>query len=297
MNNPPVSVQTVLFADISGSTRLYERLGDERAFAAIHRCLERLRAITLASRGRVVKTIGDEIMALFPDSLSAVQAACDMQQAIFDQNETDDRLAIRIGFHAGSLLHKADGDVFGDTVNLAARLAQLANAGQILTSAATVSELPSLARAATRFLDALSVKGKADEILVYEVQWQETEEATMMVGRTLPAMKPLAELILTHHGRVLRVSSHSRRITVGRDEAADLLVEDKRASRMHAVIEQRRDKFVFIDQSSNGSYVTIQGEKEILLRREEFVLRGSGRISLGHSFSKDPSEVIEFECR
>ena len=65
---------------------------------------------------------------------------------------------------------------------------------------------------------------------------------------------------------------------------------------MHAKIERRRDKFVFIDQSSNGSYITFKGENEILLRREELLLRGSGSISFGHTYSKDPSEVVEFFC-
>ena len=68
------------------------------------------------------------------------------------------------------------------------------------------------------------------------------------------------------------------------------------ASRLHARIERRRDKFVLIDQSTNGTYVTLEGEKEILLRREELILRGRGHISFGHTYQPEPAEVLRFAC-
>ncbi len=118
----------------------------------------------------------------------------------------------------------------------------------------------------------------------------------MMVGRThgLPVHESVVRLV--HQGREFFINTERPSVVIGRDEQADIVIEDRRASRIHARIERRRDKFVFIDQSSNGSYVTIKGEKEIQLRREEFVLHGNGRISLGHSYDKDPSEVVEFFC-
>lgn len=289
----------VLFADVSGSTRLYEQLGDARAFAAISRCLDILRQVTGRFRGRVVKTIGDEIMAVFPDAEMAVQAACQMQtevdaMPIIEQS----RVAIRIGFHFGSVIENlSDGDVFGDTVNVAARMSSIAMGGQIIASEQTVLRLPPVMRASTRLLDALSVKGKSEDIRVCEVIWRESDDATMMVGRTLTPPPAQTTLRLVHGDQVLTMDASRSRITIGRDETADIVIADKRASRLHASIERRRDKFVFIDQSSNGSYLTIRGEDEIALRREEFVLRGNGSISLGHAYSKDPSEVIEFYCQ
>lgn len=291
-------IKAVLFADVSGSTRLYEVLGDRRAFAAINGCLDILRRLTEAHSGRVVKTIGDEIMSVFPDATTAAQAACEMQLVMSNQPPTEStRVAIRIGFHCGPVLESTeDGDVHGDTVNLAARMSALAKSQQIITTAATVAQLPAIMRTSTRALDALSIKGKLDDIEVCEVIWLESDDMTMMVGNTLSPVSTEPKLRLTHQGEEFTVDISRPGITLGRDEAADIVIQDKRASRMHAKIERRRDKFVFVDHSSNGSYLTIQGEEEVLLRREEMVLRGSGSISLGHAFKKDPTETVEFTC-
>lgn len=286
----------VLFADVSGSTRLYELLGDTRAFAAINSCLDLLRRVTVAHGGHVVKTIGDEIMAVLPSADAAVQAACEMQAEVTAQPPVENtRIAIRIGLHFGSVL-ETDGDVFGDTVNIAARMAKIAKSGQIITSDATASKLHPIMRASARMIDALTVKGKTEDIHVFEIIWHESEEMTMMVGRThtLPIHESAVRLV--HQGQEFLINAERPSAIIGRDEQADIVIQDRRASRIHAKIERRRDKFAFIDQSSNGSYVTIRGEKEIQLRREEFVLRGSGSISLGHSYAKDPSEVVEFFC-
>jgi len=291
--------KAVLFADISGSTRLYEVLGDARAFAAINACLDILRRVTTTHSGRIVKTIGDEIMAVFPDAITATQAACEMQLAVSAQAPIDTtRVAIRIGFHFGPVLESAgDGDVFGDTVNVAARMSEIAKAQQIITTGATISMLPAIMHASTRTLDSLPVKGKADGVEVREVLWQAGEDMTMMVSNTFTPKHAEPSLKIIHQGDLFSVDTSHPSLTIGRDEQADIVVEDKRASRMHARIERRRDKFVFVDLSSNGSYILVKGEDEIQLRREEFVLRESGSISLGHSYKKDPTEIIEFFCQ
>lgn len=299
MNDPaPNDVQrAILFADISGSTRLYETLGDQRAFATINACLEILRRLTAAHAGRVVKTIGDEIMASFPDVIAAVQAACEMQMVISAKPPIDGmRVAIRIGLHFGQVLEN-NGDVFGDTVNIAARMAEIAQAQQIITTGMTVCSLPPIMRSGTRTLDSLPIKGKADDLEVREIIWQESEELTMVVGNTFPPRTAAPTLQLVHHGRTYCVNGAQPSLTIGRDELADIVVQDKRASRMHAKIERRRDKYILVDLSSNGSYVSIGNDNEVQLRREEMVLRESGKISLGHSYAKDPTEYIEFSIQ
>jgi predicted component of type VI protein secretion system len=85
-------------------------------------------------------------------------------------------------------------------------------------------------------------------------------------------------------------------LSIGRDLANDVVLGDRKASRMHARIERRRDKFVLIDHSSNGTYVTVDSESEIALRREELVLRNRGRISFGHAYQDDPTEILSFSC-
>jgi len=288
----------VLFADVAGSTRLYETLGDTGALATINGCLDVLQRLTTEFHGRVVKTIGDEIMAVFPDADIAVQVACEMQLAVTALPPVDGaKVAIRIGFHFGPLLHNPnDGDVFGDSVNTAARMAGIAKGGQIITSGVTVKRMQPIMRSSARFLDALTVKGKAEDIEVFEIIWQESAEMTMMAGRTQAPAAAQAAMRVVHHGKEVQMNAELPSIMLGRDASADVVVADRMASRMHAKIERRRDKFVFIDQSSNGSYITFEGESEILLKREELLLQGKGRISFGHSYSKDPSEFVEFFC-
>ena len=294
--------KAILFADVSGSTRLYETLGDTRALATINNCLGILQKLTIQYNGRVIKTIGDEIMAAFPDADTAVHVATEMQLAITAEPPVDNtKVAIRIGFHFGPVLENAsDGDVFGDTVNTAARMAGIAKGGQIITSGVTVKKMQQIMRASARFLDALTVKGKAEDIEVFEIIWQESAEMTMMAGRTqTPAATSAAaqaSLRLVHQGKEIFLNAEMPSVMLGRDPQADIMIMDRMASRMHAKIERRRDKFVFIDQSSNGSYITLDGENEILLKREELLLQGIGRISFGHTYSKDPSEVVEFFC-
>lgn len=288
--------QVVLFADVSGSTRLYEVLGDARAFAAIHGCLDILRQLTVAHGGRVVKNIGDEIMAVFPSALIATHAACEMQLQVDSQPPIDKvRVAIRIGYHFGPVLEsQTDGDVFGDTVNVAARLAGIAQAQQIMTSESTVLLLPPIIRSSTRRFSNLPIKGKNDSIAVCEVLWQDSEEMTMMVGNTFSNSVLEPTLSVSHQGQTWQMDKSKSLLTIGRDELADIVVADRRASRMHARIERRGEKFIFVDLSSNGSFILVNGETEIQLRREEFVMRESGHISLGHAYQADPTEIIEF---
>ena len=154
----------VLFADVSGSTRLYEKLGDKEALHAVERCINRMTRATEQFKGRVIKTIGDEVMAVFDTAEAGMDAASSMQQRVDDLPPVRGiKLAIRVGFHFGPAIEEAK-DVFGDTVNTASRMAGLAKAGQIITTAETVAALPALLQQSTREIDALSVKGKAEEI-------------------------------------------------------------------------------------------------------------------------------------
>ena len=284
----------VLFADVSGSTKLYDTLGDAEALAAIERCLNVVKQVCAHYRGRVVKTIGDEAMAVFPDADSAAGAACEMQLLIATRGAAGRiPMAIHVGIHVGEVIEDG-GDVFGDSVNVAARMTALANASQIITSAASVALLSPRLRSRVREHDAFTVQGKQKDITIFELIWQESEdELTAMSTRSV--MAP-ARLRLTHGTNEIQLDASRPALTLGRDATNDLVVADKKASRMHARIERRRDKFVLIDQSSNGTYVTVQGDQEIVLRREELTLRGRGRMSFGHAYLDDPAEFVVFNC-
>jgi len=284
----------VLFADVSGSTKLYETVGDVSALEAIGRCLSLVRIACEGQGGRVVKTIGDEIMAVFPGPDEAAEAAAEMQARVTEQPPVGRlRLAIRVGFHFGPAI-AVDGDVFGDSVNVAARMTALAKGEQVILSASTADALSPLVRARVREIDSLTVKGKQEEIGIFELMWQGPDaDLTSLAMR--PTRRP-SRLQLRHGQREIQLDDAHPNLTLGRDVQNDVVVADKMASRMHARIERRRDKYVLIDQSSNGTYVTVEGEPEIHLRREELILRGRGHVCFGHGWKDVLDETLAFVC-
>lgn len=290
------ATQAVLFADIAGSTKLYDTLGDTLAKAMIDECIAQLRELVGQYGGRVIKTIGDEIMCVLPDADRACLAATDMQLRINAlPTLSGAKRAIRVGFHAGALIEE-DNDVFGDTVNLAARMAGLAKAMQIMTTRATVQQLSPMLRATCRPIAALSVKGKGEDVEVCEVIWQGGDELTMATPATATKARQIS-LHLRYGQTALALEQANAGIVLGRDASCQIAVADRMASRQHARIERRQDKFFLIDQSTNGTFVAFAGEAEITLRREELMLRGVGRIAFGRSVAQAQDEVIEFLLR
>ncbi len=285
----------ILFVDVSDSTRLYDELGDAAAFGVVRQCLELCEEAVKSFEGRVVKTIGDGAMCAFPDASAAVRAACDMQLRLLDSHlQSGTKLAIRIGLHYGPVLAEGE-DVYGDTVNIAARMLEFAAGGQIITTETTVAMLSLQQREATRRLDTLPVKGKDTEIGVCEVFWQSGSDRTLMPSRidaTL-ARAGLARLRLLHGEREIMVMLS---ITIGRDAQNGICLADRLASRLHAYIERRKDKFVLVDRSSNGTYVQVEGGQHFVLRREEMILTGSGFITFGHRPQTADDETVKFWC-
>jgi adenylate cyclase len=284
----------VLFADVSGSTKLYESIGDSAAHAAIDLCVKLFRALTEQHGGRVVKTIGDEVMAIFPDAASAGKAAVDIQLSVNDMAPIEKvQLGVRIGLHHGPVVAR-DGDVFGDTVNLAARLTEMASKGQVITSLETVELFDPIQKMDCRRLYSIPVKGKEREVDICELMWTDSDDATTLVAHraTTDAGDSLR---LVYRGRAVILGPERRSIVIGREATADLVVPDRMASRSHCEIEQRQDKFVLADRSANGTYVSIDGDREIVLRREEALLRGHGFITLGQSRAT-ATEFVEFFC-
>ena len=284
----------VLFADVSGSTKLYEVLGDALALATIGRCVTLMSTVCVGHGGRVVKTIGDEVMAVFPAADKAAQAAAEMQARIREHPPVGgSRLGIRIGFHVGQAI-EAEGDVFGDSVNVAARMAALAKREQVILSSHAADALAPSLRARLRAVDTLSVKGKTQDIGIYELIWQESDEDLTAVATRREALP--ARIVLRHGTQEIVLDETATTITLGRDAQNDIVIADRKASRLHGRVERRRDKFVIVDQSSNGTFVTVDGEPEIMLRREELMLRGRGHVTFGHAYLDDPTEFLGFSC-
>ena len=286
---------TVLFADVSGSTKLYESEGDKAATEAIARCVDQLRKTVESSGGRVVKTIGDEVMAVFPTPDAAAFAASNMQYAIDALPLVGaTKLGVRIGFHCGPVI-QSDNDIFGDTVNLAARLVEQAARSQIITSHETSDRLGPVFRSFKRPLYAIHVKGKAEEVELCELIWRHADDVTMSVtSRTNAKPEPLV-LRLKYRDREITRRRNNDSITIGRDLDCGLVIVNNRVSRKHCIIERRQDKFVLADQSTNGTYVTAEGGTEILLQREELRLGKHGWIAFGQPRA-EAEEVVEYFC-
>ena len=284
-----------LFADIVGSTRLYERFGDQAAHAAVEGCLERLKQVAGEFEGRTVKTIGDELMAVFPSAERACLAAIEMQWRMEEAPPVEgERIEIRIAFHYGAAVER-DGDVFGDSVNVAARLAALAKPRQILTSSQTLdASSPELA-ASARHLWPIGVKGKAEPVDLFEILWDSADATATLSAQFTPPRIP-QRLRLLYRGKEVVVDPARPSISIGRDEANDVVIDARNASRVHARVEWRRDKFVLVDVSTNGTFVAAEAGDETRLRREEHILDGDGSISFGHSHRGGPRNCVEYYC-
>jgi class 3 adenylate cyclase len=289
----------ILFADVVGSTRLYDLMGDLRARDMVATCIEVMRSATEQRQGTVIKTMGDEVMATFPTADAALNAAAQMQQQISThaQLKVDGQpVAIRIGCHFGPVMLE-NRDVFGAAVHTANRMTSQAKAGQIVTTAATVEKLSPDWRAACRQIDVATLKGQGSEVVLYEVLWQ-TEDVTSMVPGIAAEARPSRpmRLRLRTEERELLVDERHSSVTIGRAEDNDVVVKGNLISRLHARIEISRNKFVLVDQSTNGTFVQTSDGEEAFVRRDSLQIKGQGMIGLGRLPEPGSPQTIRFNC-
>ncbi len=291
--------QTILFADVSGSTRLFETKGDVEARRLIAAVLDALSIVCVGHGGRVIKTIGDEIMCTLPTAMSGLLAACDMQRKMSrDINFVRENLAVRIGFHHGNALDEND-DVFGDAVNVAARMTSLAKREQIVSTAATVNGLTGTRLPETRSLGRARVSGKLLPIEIVDVVWQEDTSGMTMVQSAIrmgDAAPAGAKLTLRHRGKLIELTENSEPFMMGREVSNNLVVEADWVSRTHAQIEYKRGHFMITDRSTNATYVCIGQDPELRLHRDEVHLRTSGSISMGQAAVANTHDLIHFNA-
>lgn len=286
----------ILFADISGSTALYDQLGNESARRLIAECMAVMTREMSAHGGTLVKTIGDEIMCTFPDPTTALKAACAMQTAIEQERPGGDRpMYIRVGVHYGEVIREG-GDVYGDAVNVAARVASITRARQIMTTRVATETLPDDLRNRTRQIMRAELRGKQEALDVFLVTWEQDDTMSTRIG--LPQFrKPndaRNELLLHYREQGATLNDQRRSVVIGRGDTCDIVINSSFASRQHARIELSFTKFTLTDHSSNGTYVRFSDGQVIQLSREQIVLHKSGTISLGEPFADNPSELVEF---
>src|SRR5271156_2936700 len=274
----------ILFADVVGSTRLYELMGDLRARDMVAICIDVMRSATEQRQGTVIKTMGDEVMSTFPSADEALNAAAQMQQQISThaQLKVDNQpVAIRIGCHFGPVMLEAR-DVFGATVHTANRMTSQAKAGQIITTAATVERLSPEWRASCRQIDVATLKGQGNEVALYEVLWQ-SEDVTSMVPAISMNSRPvrLLRLRIRANDRDLVVDEQHSSITIGRAEDNDVVIKGNLISRLHAPREIRRSKVALRDQRTNATFGQTADGEESFVRRASLQIKGQGTIGLG----------------
>jgi adenylate cyclase len=257
---------TVLFADLSGTSRLIEIGGEAAARKAATRCIERLSRAAEAAGGKVVRTRGDALMALFPSADAAALAATAMHATIDALPAVGDvKLGVQVGFHSGPVdLRGGEPD---ETVKFAARLLEEARKGQTLTSLKTAALLGSGFRV--------------------------TPAGDPEVCEVLTGEPTIVQLVC--RDQAVTVSHEVESVSIGRERGCGIVVEDRMASRRHCTITMRHDGFVLRDHSSNGTLVRMQGERDVYLHGQELRLRGRGMIFFGPQPFHD-SDRVEFRC-
>lgn len=295
---------TVVFADLTGSSRVFEAMGNARATETVTRLTQWIGSICQAHGGRVVKSLGDGVFAIFSHAAAATHAVIELQR--YHQKRlvawpAPLRMALQIGVASGEVL-EVEGDCFGDAVNLASRLSDLAGPGQIWATDAVISQLRE-AGVRHRDLGLITIRGRSEMSAVHRIDWQ--EEVTSFL--TVPAALMPMRLPDSSFGQIelawLDVRSMFRTeelpIHLGRVNDAQFVVNDPRVSRLHARIELRQGSCVLTDLSTYGTWVRFHGNggpsNEIALRREECVLHGSGEIGLGASLSDFTAPAIAFK--
>lgn len=289
----------IMFADISGSTAIYDKLGNEMALLVITRTLDTLVQAATAHNGLLIKTIGDEILCTFQDATDAFNAACAMQMAT-ELQPLGELLPvyIRIGIHHGDVIQESD-DIYGDAVNVAARITAITRPRQIMTTQAFVDILPPELGRLARPLKSANFRGKLKSIDVFHLLW-EPENTTVsgiaMLEQMQPANQP-TELILRHNTKVMTINEKMKSVVLGRGETCDFVIQNNLASRQHASIEYSFGKFTLTDHSANGTYIRFNDNQEVLMNHQQVVLHRAGKISLGQPFSEAPNEVVEYILR
>ena len=289
----------VMFADVAGSTAMYENMGDDLARERISKSLDALISITKSNSGNLVKTIGDEILVYFMDADMAMFAARSIQETMEDDRAPETiGVSIRIGMQFGSAILE-DNDIYGDTVNVAARITSIAKARQILCGKELAFLLQNIELTnRTRPFDRLRVKGRQEPLDVYMFNWEEDSDVTNMATAssfTNPAKHHQAKnLTLTCGKNKFDINNTTTSFMLGRSIDCELIVQGELISRYHSKVEHRRGKFIITDQSTNGTFIKTEDGLDIFLRREELALYGAGYISLGRQVDRTDIALIHF---
>lgn len=293
---------TVVFADLVGSTGIFERLGDETAGRFVTQLTTALSKTFEQHNGRVVKLLGDGLFVIFPAEDDAVAACISIQMRLQEKpvypGGNGQPVQMQMGVEAGEVV-EIDGDCYGDAVNSAARLADLAGAEQILTTQRVRDALNAQHQSQLRSLGPMYLRGKAEATEVFRVDWQpERDSDATVMGVSMFKAAMQSELELSALGQTLKLAPRGERLTLGRATTASLSINDSRVSRVHATVEWRGGQYVLSDLSSFGTWVYVGNQSEpVVLRRTECYLVGQGQIALGCDRNADSVPLVQFSVK
>jgi len=296
---------TVVFADLFGSTGVFESLGNAKATEVVTQATSWVAQQCTSHGGRVVKFLGDGVLAIFQDSSKAVTAVIEMQrsyQQVLSRMPPNAYMPLRIGVARGGV-EIVSNDCYGDAVNIAARLSELTGPHQIWVNAEAIQNGFPLPDERFRPLGPIHIRGRAELCTVFQVEWQEnvnSEFFTVPAGfeatsdsRTKDALGVQVELTWLEQQKTFK--AFDLPVHIGRSHHVEFVVNDARVSRTHARLEWRNGSVALVDVSSYGCWVRFSGGgSDLLLRREECILHGRGEIALGTSFSDLSAPVVSF---
>ncbi len=296
----PVSI---LFADISKSSTIYETMGDQAAQEAIEKILNLLSDVTHQFTGDVIKTVGDAVICIFDSTDNAICAAKSMQQKIICGLQDASHLPpinIHIGIHNGPVVIDK-GDIFGDAVNITARVADYANPRQIVATRAVIESLSENSNHQKKYLSKITAENISGKIELFEIILEDLK-MTMIIDSQKLSEILCSKLYLKKDGQELIIDAQKPMISIGRDDYNDIVIHYSWISRTHAYIENRNGIFMVKDKSSNGTYIHPVDSEPVFIKKGEHPITGQGSIVFGRDTSKpqsdnDASDTIEYHVK
>ncbi|MGZ8252943.1 MAG: FHA domain-containing protein [Methylophilaceae bacterium] len=296
---------TVVFADLTGSTGVFESLGNIKATQAITRLTQWISQTCETHGGRVVKSLGDGVLILFQESCNAVDAGIELQQV--HQNRIRKwpeplRMRLQVGMARGDIVEQ-DGDCYGDAVNVASRLSDISGPEQILVSDTVIQQLPDSSIVRSRCMGPMAIRGRTESCVVHRIEWQSevlselfTMPASLRASLFVQRVAKPAFIKLSCLDMNASFNASELPVFLGRDSNANFMVQDPRVSRKHAQIVWRTGDFYLEDISTYGTWVRFAESAAIVgLRRQECVLLQDGEIALGASFEDFTVPTIAFK--
>lgn len=280
---------TVLFADVSGTARLAEIGGEEIALKALAKCLQRLARAAESAGGKVVRTVGEGVLVVFPTPDAAACGAAAMHATIDALPAVEGhKLGVHVGFHTGPVIEYND-DVLGDTVKFAARLLEAAKKGETLTSRETAASLRASGFRCVPRDESIGMREGRQFVEVCEVVPDDDPPTPR------PAPRRLVAVQLACGSQRVSVSREVETVVIGRERGCGLVVADRMASRRHCAVKLHEGAFVLVDQSSNGTLLCTEGSPAVLLKHQAIRLQGRGYLVFGPQRFADSQPVL-FRC-